>query len=111
MSKETTEQLGFDKAPDRYNKGDRECIDIIRDSMSDEAFADYCYAQVIRYLYRGDSEKPGSKEKAQWYLQMYNHMIIPQLIADPRQYREGFKPYERKDIGDKDTFMSEMINK
>lgn len=38
--------------PEHYCKGGVECIDAIRASMSQEAFAGYCKGNCIKYIWR-----------------------------------------------------------
>ena len=56
-------------APLHYNKGDIECIDAIKASMSLEEFAGYCKGNVEKYVWRY-KYKDGLKdlEKATVYL-------------------------------------------
>lgn len=55
--------------PAHYTNGGVECIDAIRSSMSEEAFAAYCKGNVIKYLWRYEN-KGGLEdlEKARVYL-------------------------------------------
>ena len=55
--------------PEHYCKGGIECIDAIRASMTEEAFAGYCKGNVMKYLYRYE-DKGGTQdlEKASVYL-------------------------------------------
>lgn len=55
--------------PPHYNKGGVECIDAIRASMTDEAFAGYCKGNVMKYVYRYE-DKGGTEDlcKARVYL-------------------------------------------
>lgn len=57
------------KHPSHYCKGDVECIQAIRSSMTTEAFAGYCKGNVMKYLYRYES-KGGTEDlnKAAVYL-------------------------------------------
>lgn len=55
--------------PAHYNKGGIECIDVIRASMSKEAFSGYCKGNVQKYLFRFQ-DKGGVEDlkKARVYL-------------------------------------------
>lgn len=55
--------------PPHYTKGNIECIDAIRASMTDEAFAGYCKGNVLKYVFRyEDKGFIEDIEKAQVYL-------------------------------------------
>ena len=56
-------------SPSHYKKGDIECIDGIKSSMSIEAFKGYCKGSILKYIWRYE-EKGGveSLKKALWYL-------------------------------------------
>lgn len=55
--------------PSHYTKGNIECIDAIRASMTDEAFAGYCKGNVLKYVFRyEDKGFIEDIEKAQVYL-------------------------------------------
>ena len=55
--------------PRHYTKGGVECIDAIRASMTDEAFAGYCKGNVLKYIFRYE-DKGGVEDldKANVYL-------------------------------------------
>ena len=55
--------------PSHYTKGDIECIQAIKASMSHEAFKGYCKGNCLKYLWRYE-EKEGliSIQKAGQYL-------------------------------------------
>lgn len=55
--------------PDHYTKGDVECIDAIRASMSPADFTGYCKGNILKYLWRWE-DKGGlmDLQKAQVYL-------------------------------------------
>ena len=55
--------------PAHYTSGGIECIDAIRASLGDKAFADYCKGNIIKYLWRYRL-KNGAEDlrKAQFYL-------------------------------------------
>lgn len=55
--------------PNHYCKGEIECIDAIRASMTDESFAGYCKGNAIKYIWRYENKgKEQDLEKAIWYL-------------------------------------------
>tara|TARA_R110000787_G_scaffold179775_2_gene291836 strand:- start:1128 stop:1385 length:258 start_codon:yes stop_codon:yes gene_type:complete len=70
--------------PDHYTvkrPGDSECIDCIRSSMSDAAFAGYLKGSVIKYLYR--YEDKGGVESLQ-----KAHVFLKWLIECEGQQQE-----------------------
>ena len=87
---------GFKSTPDHYD-GEREVIDLIRDFMSDREFSMFCVGNMIKYNERAGKkgEKDVDLAKAQWYLEMYRHVVFGS--PDPRSTREGYIPYERQD--------------
>jgi len=91
------DQLGYDKAPDRYNRNGREAIDTIRDSMTDEQFVAFCRGNAIKYRDRTGAKGPAATDeaKARWYEQMADH--VHRGLPDPRCGRDGFVEYERPD--------------
>lgn len=56
--------------PDHYTKGDIECIEAIRASMSKEEFAGYLKGTILAYLWRFESKANPAEDlaKANWYL-------------------------------------------
>ena len=58
------------KKPAHYTKGEIECIDAMRASMSKEAFSGYCKGNVIKYVWRYETKGAGLEDlkKAQVYL-------------------------------------------
>ena len=58
------------RAPEHYCKGDVECIDAIKASMTGDAFRGYCKGNCMKYLWRYEN-KGGleSLEKALVYLE------------------------------------------
>ena len=66
-------KLDFDE-PDKVNpshyKGEIECIDAIRSSMTKEAFLGYLKGNILKYLWRYEN-KNGKEDlqKAEWYNQ------------------------------------------
>jgi len=112
MNKELDKQLGRDAIPFRYNAGERETIDRIRDSMSDESFMEFCEGQIIRY--RDRAGKKGTEEtkaedlkKADFYLDMLLH--VKGFRADPRVYRK--EPYKRQPFHMSSVFTQEEQEK
>lgn len=87
---------GFDRIPSRYNQHGRETIDIIRDSMTDSGFADYCHGNALKYELRAGAKGGPDAEKARWYRMMCAHVERPDENPDPRHERPGFIPYVRQ---------------
>jgi hypothetical protein len=63
-------------APPHYTDGDVECVDVIRQVLGADGFADYCRGSAIAYLFRAGA-KVGSTmgedvAKADWYLSWIN---------------------------------------
>ena len=58
--------------PSHYNKG-KECIKIIKDFLSEEAFEGYLTGNALKYIYRW-KDKGGHEDlkKAIWYI---NYLI------------------------------------
>ena len=60
------------ESPTHYNSGSIECIDAIKESMSEREFRGYLKGNVMKYLWRYDRKVKGkAKEdlkKADWYL-------------------------------------------
>lgn len=94
---ESPEEIGVQKAPTRYKRtsDERECIDQIRDAMTDSGFIEFCRGNVMKYRHRGDAEKPGSLGKADWYEQMIRHVQNPEKYHDPRNLRADYRKYKR----------------
>ena len=57
------------EAPIHYNTGEIECIDYIKDSMSESEFIGYLNGNLIKYVHRYRN-KNGAEDlrKAKWYL-------------------------------------------
>lgn len=56
--------------PSHYNKGNIECIDAIKESMSEEAYKGFLKGNVIKYLWRyEDKNKKEDLDKASVYLE------------------------------------------
>lgn len=91
--KRAADDPGFTRVPDRYMTGDREVIDQIRDSMSDQEFGVWCRGQVIRYSMRV-KDKEVDPEKSRFYQEMADHVFTGS--PDPRHRRgDAFQPYKR----------------
>lgn len=58
--------------PDHYKSGDIECIDAIKESMSNIAYKGYLKGNCMKYLWRYESKHPDKPlqdlQKAGWYL-------------------------------------------
>ena len=56
--------------PDHYKKGDVDCIDAIKSSMSDLEFRAYLKGSVMKYLWRyEDKNYLEDLQKCMWFLQ------------------------------------------
>lgn len=117
MSKDLEElarrEAGFVEPPSRYTKQERETIDRMRDFahkmaasvccgddvdwLADLLFIFHCEATALKYEDRNGSKGDplGDQAKAEWYVQMAEHVRSPETKQDPRASREGFVPYER----------------
>ena len=75
--------------PSHYTKGEVECIDAIRASMTSEAFAGYCKGNVMKYLFRYE-DKGGVEDlqKAGVYLEWLTQTA--KAIAFDRQMGTEF---------------------
>jgi len=65
----------------------------IRDA--DFAFATYCRATSLKYedrMGRKDAA-PQERGKRDWYRQMADHVLQPDIVPDPRSERPDFQPY------------------
>jgi hypothetical protein len=72
-------------SPKHYNQGKIECIDYIKDNLTNEQFEGFCIGNVIKYITRFKS-KNGLEDlkKASWYL---NTIICRSCIYED-EYRE-----------------------
>lgn len=66
--------------PSYYNKGSRECIDIMRDLFGNEAVKGFCRCNSFKYRFRAGN-KPGNDaekdlKKAEWYEDYLQKMNI-----------------------------------
>lgn len=59
----------MDKINPSHYKGDIECIDAIKSTMTKEAFKGYLKGNIMKYIWRYE-KKNGNEDllKAQWYL-------------------------------------------
>ena len=61
------------ESPTHYNSGSIECIDAIKESMSEREFRGYLKGNVMKYLWRYDRKVKGKAredlKKANWYLE------------------------------------------
>lgn len=92
--------LGYAVQPVRYSTGDRETIDLIRDSMTDEQFLAFCWGQVLRYRDRAKAPEADA-DKAAFYEEMAVHLedVLagePTPRPDPRHGRQRWQPYQRR---------------
>lgn len=59
----------MDKINPNHYKGEIECIDAIKSSMTREAFNGYLKGNVLKYMWRYEKKnKIEDLQKAQWYL-------------------------------------------
>lgn len=59
----------MDKINPNHYKGEIECIDAIKSSMTTEAFHGYLKGNVLKYMWRYEKKnKVEDLQKAQWYL-------------------------------------------
>jgi len=59
----------MDKINPNHYKGEIECIDAIKSSMTIEAFNGYLKGNVLKYMWRYEKKnKVEDLQKAQWYL-------------------------------------------
>ena len=57
-------------APPHYCQGSIECLDAIQAMLGNQGFADYCRAQVMKYLWRAPHKGNPDQDlhKAQFYM-------------------------------------------
>ena len=60
--------------PDHY-KGEIECIDAIKSSMTDEQFIGYLKGSIIKYIWREKDNKKEDLEKAKWFINKYQEQL------------------------------------
>lgn len=89
------DDAGTTAMPARYDTGDRETLDRIRDLLGDGLYVGGCLFNVIKYLdRRGKKGDPAQDEaKALFYLQAAAHVLLG--FPDPRCRRPTFQPYQR----------------
>ena len=65
----TTIEVDLVNQPAHYKSGKFECIDVLEDTMPEEAYLGYLQGNVTKYLWRW-RDKGGVQDlqKAQWYL-------------------------------------------
>lgn len=66
--------------PSYYNKGGRECIDIMRDMFGDEAVKGFCRCNSFKYRFRAgdkpDNDTEKDLKKAKWYEDYLHKMNV-----------------------------------
>ena len=64
--------------PKHYKKGNKECIDVIKDSLTEEEFKGYLKGCNIKYMWRYEYKgKPlEDLDKAAWYLGKLKDRVI-----------------------------------
>lgn len=66
--------------PSYYNKGGRECIDIMRDLFGDEVVKGFCRCNFFKYRYRAgdkaDNDAEKDLKKAEWYEDYLHKMNV-----------------------------------
>jgi hypothetical protein len=110
--------IGRKVKPERYAGQTRETIDRQRDMFrrafvhramaeaphatmdavlrdADFAFAVYCRATALKYEDRMGRKDAAPQElgKRDWYRQMADHVLRPDVVPDPRSERPDFEPY------------------
>jgi hypothetical protein len=108
------DDVGFDKAPDRYMTSGRETVDKMRDAchaIAQEArfstphelgellFAAASYTHHLKYADRVKDPEV-DPAKADWWYRMYVHVMSKGELPDPRSSRPDFVPYEKPHGGD-----------
>ena len=90
------EDAGTDAIPARYDTGERETLDRIRDLLGDGLYVGGCLFNVLKYLDRAGKKGPASldEDKALFYLQSAANVLLD--FPDPRHKRRGFVPYSPK---------------
>ena len=69
VTKGFKEQKDLINKPEHYNHGSIECIDYLKDNMTDEAFQGYLEGNTKKYLHRWRFKgKDKDLQKARWYL-------------------------------------------
>lgn len=90
------EDAGTDAIPARYDTGERETLDRIRDLLGDGLYVGGCLFNVLKYLDRAGKKGPAvlDEDKALFYLQSAANVLLG--YPDPRHKRPGFVPYDRQ---------------
>ena len=59
-------------SPLHYKRDGVECIDAMRETTSEEGFAEYCRLNAVKYIWRANNKqnKEQDTKKAIWYLRM-----------------------------------------
>jgi len=60
--------------PEHY-KGEIECIDAIKSSMTDEQFIGYLKGSIMKYVWREKDNKKEDLEKAKWFINKYQEQL------------------------------------
>lgn len=88
------DDVGTTQIPARYDTGDRETWDRIRDLLPGRvAFASGCLFNVVKYLDRAGKKGPADQDetKALFNLQGAAHVLVG--LPDPRHRRPTFRPW------------------
>ena len=109
MTTTKDDATGFDSAPNRYMRHERETIDRQRDacavlveeafqarvSFADAAFAVHCALTAMKYDDREGLKDDPVRERAKqrFYRAMHAHVL--NRGPDPRSSRDGFNAYKR----------------
>lgn len=90
------DDTGTDTIPARYDTGERETLDRIRDLLGDGLYVGGCLFNVLKYLDRAGKKGPAGldEDKALFYLQSAANVLLD--FPDPRHKRHGFVPYDRQ---------------
>ena len=80
-------------SPLHYKRDDIECIDAMKQTTSEEGFAEYCRLNAFKYIWRANNKqnKEQDIQKAVWYLRM-------SIGDDPREQGQQIKSREHKNI-------------
>lgn len=65
--------------PDHYTKGEIECIDAIKASMTEEAYLGYLKGNAMKYLWRYENKGKKGEDlaKAKWYVSRLQNEVDP----------------------------------
>ena len=80
-------------SPLHYKRDDIECIDAMKQTTSEEGFAEYCRLNAFKYIWRANNKqnKEQDIQKAVWYLRM-------SIGDDPREQGQQIKSRKHKNI-------------